>query len=86
MSIDSLKIATDLMDGRFDESALGTEHPFGVLGEFDFNEGRHCLMPTPETAEDFDDEDLEAEFAAVEIRIPVAKRGRPRKEMYDSEG
>lgn len=82
--VNVMKQATDLMAGRYDESALGTDHPFGILGEFEFNESHYCLMPTPETMEELDEE-TEFDFAAVEIRIPVAEYGRSRKEMYDSE-
>ena len=63
---DNFKLAEDLMSGLHDETALGTNHPFGPLGDLNFTEGGLILPSDVEDLEDFDAA-TQAELDAIDV-------------------
>lgn len=65
---DSLKQAEDIMAGVHDETALGTNHPFGLLAELDFDFDPIAYLESE--LENFDAE-TQAQLDTIDVRIPA---------------
>lgn len=63
---DLFKQAEDIMAGVHDETTLGTNHPFGPLGDLNFTDGGLIMPSDTDDLEVFDAE-TQAQLDAIDV-------------------